>query len=85
MAKATTETQNTEPEVIQAPKPKNNLVHIRLNRPHGSKEDGKYVAVNGKSWLVKYDEDVYLPEPIVYALKQSLKAERHRDYVLSQL
>ena len=85
MAKTVTEvTQTAEPEVTQ-PKPKNNLVHIRLNRPHGSKEDGKYVAVNGKSWLIKYDEDVYLPEPIVYALKQSLKAERRRDYVLSQL
>ena len=83
MAKTVTEVaQTAEPEVTQ---PKNNLVHIRLNRPHGSKEDGKYVAVNGKSWLIKYDEDVYLPEPIVYALKQSLKAERHRDYVLSQL
>lgn len=61
------------------------MMHIRVNRPHGSKEDAMYIGVNGKTWLVRYDEDVYVPETVYYHIMQSLRAEKTRDAHIERL
>lgn len=85
MAKtATTETVTTTP--AEAPvENKNKLLHLRVSKPHGCREDSILVGHNGKFWQVKYDTDVYVPEVVLYTIKQKLRAEKIRDYKISML
>lgn len=61
------------------------MMHIRINRPHGSQEDSMYIGMNGKTWQLRYNTDVYVPEDVYYLIQQSLKAERAREAYIERL
>lgn len=77
------------PEVTKSPEvmapPKEQMMHINVRRPDGCKEDAAYVAVNGKSWLVQYNKDMYVPEVVYFHLVKKLRAERARDAKIEML
>ena len=75
----------TETPEVTANTNKNRMMHINVRRPDGCKEDAVYVGVNGKTWLVRYNEDVYVPEVVYYHLQQKFKAERARDAKIEML
>jgi len=77
---AKTETETKTPET-----PVNHLMHIYVHRPHGEREDAMYVGHNGKAYLVQYDKDVYVPEPVYYLIKEHLRAEKVRDDHIDRL
>ena len=61
------------------------MMHIRLAPPPGSREDALFVGINGKNYLVKYDEDVYVPETVYDVICESLKAQRNQDRKIRML
>ena len=64
---------------------KTKMMHINVRRPVGSQEDGIYVGVNGKTWFVRYNTPMMVPEPVYYHLKQSMRAETARDAFIEHL
>ena len=57
--------------------PDDGLVSVRLNRiPGRGADQSQFVAVNGRSWLVKRGEWVQLPGYVARVLEES---QRRRD------
>ena len=69
----------------KAPAPRNRMMHINVRRPVGSQEDSMYVAVNGKTWQVRFNTPMMVPEVVYYTIKQSLRAENARDVYVEKL
>lgn len=76
----TNETQKA-PEVKRGPR----KMWINVHKPAGSQEDGRFVSVNGKNWLIKYGVDVLVPEEVYEVLKNAAKAEAQRDMYIERL
>ena len=71
----------TEPVVD----PTKKIMTINVRRPMGVKEDAIFVGHNGKNYLVKYNEDVQVPEFVYYEIMKSLDAQRTRDDNIERL
>ncbi len=47
------------------------LVKIKLPRIPGQKDDGVYVSVNDRSWMIKRGEEVTVPVCVAEVIEQS--------------
>ena len=82
------EVQNEEPRqetpAQEAPKgPRKFWINVR--KPMGTQEDGRFVSVNGKNWMIKYNMDVLVPEEVYYVLRDAARAEANRDLYIERL
>lgn len=58
---------------------------INVRKPMGTQEDGRFVSVNGKNWMIKYNMDVLVPEEVYYVLRDAARAEADRDLYIERL
>ncbi len=70
-----------EPEAPKGPR----KFWINVRKPMGTQEDGRFVSVNGKNWMIKYNTDVLVPEEVYYVLRDAARAEADRDLYVERL
>lgn len=58
---------------------------INVRKPLGTQEDAKFVSVNGKNWIIKYNTDVLVPEEVYYVLRDAARAENTRDMYIERM
>ena len=87
MAKKDETAQTNEQTNVQTAEAKRGprKMWINVHKPAGSQEDGRFVSVNGKNWLIKYGVDVLVPEEVYEVLKNAAKAEAQRDMYIERL